>query len=72
MTGHAIASTSRESRRERYQDAERALWHRYGLEPSVRYVQLRSPDVRLRVLELALGGPSCLSTGRSARVPGRR
>ncbi len=57
MTGHAIASTSRESRLERYQRAERALWDRYGLQPTVRNVQLESPNVRLRVLEFGSGTP---------------
>jgi pimeloyl-ACP methyl ester carboxylesterase len=57
MTGQAIASTSRESRVERYGRAEQALWDRYGLQPTVRYVQLQSPNVRLRVLEFGTGRP---------------
>ncbi len=57
MTSATIATTSAEPRIERYRLAERALWNRYGLEPTERFVHLDSPAVRLRVLEVGSGEP---------------
>ena len=57
MTGQAIAARSREPRADRFQRTERALWDRYGLQPTARFVHLPSPDVRLRVLESGAGRP---------------
>ena len=42
---------------ERYREAERALWGRYGLEPVERFIDLHAPVVRLRVLEVGSGAP---------------
>ena len=42
---------------DRYRDAERALWMRYGLAPAERFVELRDPRVRLRVLDIGFGEP---------------
>jgi pimeloyl-ACP methyl ester carboxylesterase len=42
---------------ERYRAAERKLWHRYGLRVTERFVELRSPAVTLRVVEVGSGWP---------------
>lgn len=57
MTGRAVATSSVDSRAERYTKAERALWDHYGLQPTERIIQLESPRVRLRVLEIGSGKP---------------
>jgi pimeloyl-ACP methyl ester carboxylesterase len=57
MASTAIATTSTGTRSERYREAERALWNHYGLEPYERFVELDSPAVRLRVLEVGSGEP---------------
>jgi len=41
----------------RYRAAERALWSRCGLEPTERFIDLDTPVVRLRVLEVGSGAP---------------
>jgi pimeloyl-ACP methyl ester carboxylesterase len=57
MASTAIATSSAGSRSARYQEAERELWDHYGLEPSERFLDLDSPAVRLRVLEVGSGEP---------------
>jgi pimeloyl-ACP methyl ester carboxylesterase len=57
MTSRAIAAARTSERSERYEAAERALWERYGLHPTERFIQLDSPVVRLRVLEVGSGRP---------------
>jgi pimeloyl-ACP methyl ester carboxylesterase len=57
MTDHAISVTAAETRIERYRRTEQALWKHYGLTPSERFVDLDSPRLRLRVLEVGLGEP---------------
>jgi pimeloyl-ACP methyl ester carboxylesterase len=52
----AIAATAG-TRIERYRESERELWHHYGLEPNERFLDLDSPAVRLRVLEVGSGEP---------------
>jgi pimeloyl-ACP methyl ester carboxylesterase len=42
---------------ERYREAERELWNHYGLEPTERFVEIESPAVRLRLLEVGSGEP---------------
>lgn len=56
-------TTSANPRTERYRQAERALWDRYGLEPTDRFVELDSPAVRLRVLEVGSGEPALFVHG---------
>jgi pimeloyl-ACP methyl ester carboxylesterase len=50
-------ATTADSRGERYRGAERELWDHYGLEPTERFVDLYSPAVRLRLLEVGSGTP---------------
>lgn len=55
----STASTVRRTRpgSDRYRAAERELMDRYGLEPTERFLDLDSPAVRLRVLDVGSGEP---------------
>jgi pimeloyl-ACP methyl ester carboxylesterase len=49
--------------RERLRDAERRLFHRYGVHPQERIVWLSDPPLRVRVLEVGEGPPLVLIHG---------
>jgi hypothetical protein len=55
----AATTTSAELGADRYRQAERSLWSHYGLEPTERFVELSSPAVKLRVVEVG-SGPAVL------------
>ncbi len=57
MTSVATPTTSTSIREERYRDAELNLWHKYGLEPTERFLDLDFSAARLRVLEVGSGEP---------------
>ena len=57
MDARTIATRILSTRVERYREAERALWSRYGLAPAERFVDLGRPLARIRVLEVGLGDP---------------
>lgn len=57
MNSRTMSAVLAEPRAERYQRAERALWDHYNLQPIVHFVELESPRVRLRVLEVGAGKP---------------
>jgi len=63
MTRDAVLSPAAETRAERYQRAETALWEHHGLRPTVRFIQLEKPRVRLRVLEVGAGTPVLMVHG---------
>ncbi len=48
---------------ERYLASERALWDRYELEPTERFIEVGSPAVRLRIREVGSGEPVVLVHG---------
>lgn len=52
-----LTTTAGPTSAERYLDAERTLWTRYGLAPAERFVELREPRARLRVLDIGFGEP---------------
>ena len=54
---------------ERYRDAERALWQRYGLEPGERYLELTDPALRIRVVEVGSGNPVLFLPGTGGTGP---
>jgi pimeloyl-ACP methyl ester carboxylesterase len=54
---------------ERYRDAERALWERYGLKPKEHYVELTDPALRVRVLEVGSGRPVLFIAGTGGTGP---
>ncbi|HEV8671280.1 MAG TPA: alpha/beta hydrolase [Candidatus Limnocylindria bacterium] len=57
MDTPAIASRAAATRVERYREAERALWTRYGLAPTERFIDVAAPSTRLRVLDVGFGEP---------------
>ena len=54
---------------ESYRQAERALWDHYGLEPNEQFVDLASPAVHLRVLEIGSGEPVLFIPGSGGTGP---
>jgi 2-hydroxy-6-oxonona-2,4-dienedioate hydrolase len=63
MTRQAALPASRSSRSERHGLAEAALWMQHGLRPVERFVELRSPAVTVRVLEVGIGWPTLFIHG---------
>jgi pimeloyl-ACP methyl ester carboxylesterase len=57
MLSQASAVPASDHQSERYRQAERRLWDRYGLQPTERFVEVGSPPIRLRVLEIGSGEP---------------
>ena len=58
-----LTTTARSTGTDRYHEAERALWTRYGLAPAERFIELREPRARLRVLDIGFGEPVLLVHG---------
>jgi pimeloyl-ACP methyl ester carboxylesterase len=54
---------------DRYRAAEHTLWHHYGLVPTERFVELHSPPVRLRVVEVGSGSPVLFVPGSAGTGP---
>jgi pimeloyl-ACP methyl ester carboxylesterase len=69
MAAYAITDGPRDAGMQRYREAERALWRQYGLEPTERFVELESPAVRLRVLEVGSGEPALFVHGTAGTGP---
>jgi pimeloyl-ACP methyl ester carboxylesterase len=65
----AVISIPTPERTERYRRAEQRLWERYGLEPSERFLELDSPRIRLRVLEVGAGAPLLFAPGSGGSGP---
>jgi 2-hydroxy-6-oxonona-2,4-dienedioate hydrolase len=56
-------------RLQRYRDAEAALWEHYGVEPTEQFIDLHSPRVRLRVVEVGSGDPIVFIGGTGGTGP---
>jgi 2-hydroxy-6-oxonona-2,4-dienedioate hydrolase len=69
MTSATITSTAAEPGSDRYREAERSLWSHYGLEVSERFVELASPEVTMRVVELGSGPPVLFVPGTAGTGP---
>lgn len=63
------AASASDARTERYRQAERALWGHYGLEPTERFIDVASPRVRLRVVEVGAGEPVLFVPGTAGTGP---
>jgi pimeloyl-ACP methyl ester carboxylesterase len=63
------ATSSTATRIQRYRQAERAWWAHHGLQPTERFIQLASPAVRLRVLEVGSGPPVLFIHGTAGAGP---
>jgi pimeloyl-ACP methyl ester carboxylesterase len=57
MVDHVMTTTAAETRIDRYRRTEQALWAHHGLTPYERFIDLDSPRLRLRVLEVGIGEP---------------
>ena len=62
-------SALHDSRIDRYREAERVLWSRYGLQPTEHFVEVGSPPVRIRVLEIGAGPPLLFAHGTAGSGP---
>jgi len=69
MTTATISAPSEDARIARYRQAERALWEHYGLEPAERFVEVGSPPVRIRVVEVGSGPPVLFAHGTAGNGP---
>jgi pimeloyl-ACP methyl ester carboxylesterase len=54
---------------DRYRHAEQALWARYGLAPTERFIDVPEPSVRLRVVEMGGGEPVVFMPGTMVTGP---
>jgi pimeloyl-ACP methyl ester carboxylesterase len=57
MTTRTTTATPAGAGADRYRQTEAALWRHHGIDPRERFVQLRAPDCRLRVLDVGAGEP---------------
>jgi pimeloyl-ACP methyl ester carboxylesterase len=57
MTTREMTMAPTDARTEHYRQVERAVWNRFGLDPVERFVEVDSPRVRLRVLDIGTGEP---------------
>ena len=59
----------RDSGTNRYREAERMLWSHYGLWPSEYFVEVGTPPIRIRVLEIGSGAPVLFVHGTAGSGP---
>jgi 2-hydroxy-6-oxonona-2,4-dienedioate hydrolase len=69
MGSQSIASSRAATTTDRYRDLERALWDHYGLAPTERSIEVASPKVRLRVVEVGSGPPILFVPGTAGVGP---
>src|SRR5215204_1739668 len=63
MTSHVVTIAGSASRIERLGRAEQAVWDHYGLHPVERFVDVRQPAGRMRVVEVGAGQPLLFAHG---------
>jgi len=64
-----MTSALRDSRTDRYREAERVLWSQYGLSPIEHFVEVGSPRVRIRIIEVGSGPPLLFAHGTAGSGP---
>jgi pimeloyl-ACP methyl ester carboxylesterase len=69
IVSQADLTLSTDARVQRYRQAERAWWAHHGLDPTERFIDLGSPAVRLRVLEIGSGQPVLFIHGSAGAGP---
>lgn len=69
MTAATISAPREDARTARYRQAERELWTHYGLAPEERFVDVGSPPVRIRVVEVGSGPPVFVAHGTAGSGP---
>lgn len=68
-TSTARTSSPHDFRIHRYREAERVLWSEYGLRPTEYFVEVGSPRVRIRVVEVGSGPPLLFAHGTAGSGP---
>jgi pimeloyl-ACP methyl ester carboxylesterase len=68
-TSTARTSAPHDFRIHRYREAERVLWSQYGLRPTEYFVEVGSPRVRIRVVEVGSGPPLLFAHGTAGSGP---
>lgn len=63
MTSQALTMAGSSSRIERLRRAEQAVWDHYGLHPVERFLDVRQPAARIRVVEVGSGAPLLFAHG---------
>ena len=69
MVTNAEPSAAADGRLLQYRQAEQALWEHYGIKPTETFVDVRSPDARLRVIEWGSGDPVVFVGGTGGTGP---
>jgi 2-hydroxy-6-oxonona-2,4-dienedioate hydrolase len=69
MAADSMIQTGIDTSDARYRRAELALWTRYGLEPTERFVDTRDPRCRLRIVEVGSGRPIVFIPGTFVAGP---
>jgi pimeloyl-ACP methyl ester carboxylesterase len=69
VTASRSATAEESPAQQRYRAAEQALWRAYDLAPTERWLELRDPSVRLRVLEVGSGRPLLMVPGTGGTGP---
>jgi pimeloyl-ACP methyl ester carboxylesterase len=69
MVSTAISALVEDARTARYRQAERAVWQHYGLAPTERFVEVGSPPIRIRVVEVGSGPPVLFAHGTAGSAP---
>jgi pimeloyl-ACP methyl ester carboxylesterase len=69
MTAVTVTASGEDARTARYRQAERTLWGHYGLAPEERFVEVGSPPVRIRVVEVGSGPPVFVAHGTAGSGP---
>jgi pimeloyl-ACP methyl ester carboxylesterase len=68
-TSTTRTSAPHDFRIHRYREAERVLWSEYGLQPLEYFVEVGSPRVRIRVVEVGSGPPLLFAHGTAGSGP---
>jgi 2-hydroxymuconate-semialdehyde hydrolase len=69
MTAATMSAPREDARTARYRQAERTLWEHYGLAPTERFVDVGSPPVRIRVVDVGSGPPLFVAHGTAGSGP---
>lgn len=64
-----MRTSLRDTRTDRYREAEQLLWSQYGLRPQEHFVEVGSPRVRIRILEVGSGPPLLFAHGTAGSGP---
>lgn len=69
MVSKTMTATAEAARIARYREAEQRLWEHYGLQPTERFIEVGSPPLRIRVVEVGSGPPVLFAHGTAGNGP---